>query len=120
MVYVAGLSVDSDEIRRKVLRFICLRGPVITDGLRSYSVAFRDYHHIAVKHDDYELLKRFNANCSEAYNLSFRIFMAPRHGVSKVYLDLYAAGATFYANFYSAEPCLALTALCYMLVGEVL
>ena len=117
MVCVAGLSVDSYEIRRKVLKFICLRGPVITDGLRSYSVAFHDYYHIAVKHDDYELLKRFNANCSEAYNLSFRIFMAPRRGVSKVYLDLYAAGATFYANFYCSRPEVAFTVLFHLLMG---
>ena len=46
--------------------------------------------------------------------------MAPRRGVSRVHLDLYAAGATFYANFYSAEPCVALTALCFMLVGGLM
>ena len=45
--------------------------------------------------------------------------MTPRRGVSKVYLDLYAAGATFYANFYSAELCVGLTVLCFMLAGEV-
>ena len=34
-------------------------------------------------------------------------------------LIFYAAGATFYANFYSAELCVGLTALCFMLAGEV-
>ena len=119
-IFVAGFSADSSEIRRKVLPFIGLRGPVITDALRSYSVAFLGYKHFVVNRRSSRLLRLLHTNHCESRNLCFRIFMAPRRGVSKVYLDLYAAGATFYANFYSAEPCVALTALCFMLVGEVL
>ena len=59
----------------------------------------------------------FNTNCSEAYNLSFRIFMASKCGVFNAYSDLYVAGATFYANFYCSRPEVAFTALFYLLIG---
>ena len=119
-IFVAGFSADASEIKRKVIPFVGLRGSIITDALRSYSAAFLGYKHFVVNRRRARLLRILHTNHCESKNLCFRIFMAPRSGVSKVYLDLYVAGATFYANFYSAEPCLALTALCSILVGEVL
>jgi len=119
-IFVARFSADASEIKRRVLPFLGLRGSAIANALRSYSLAFFDYKHSVVNRKSSRLLRILHTNHCESRNLCFRIFMAPRRSVPKVYFDLYAIGATFYANFYSAGPCVALTALCFMLVGEVL
>jgi len=84
----------------------------------NYSVAFRDYYHIAVKYDDHRLLQRFNINCPEDYNLCFRIFMAPRCDISKIYLDLYVTGATSYAIFHCSSLEITFIVLFYCLVAR--
>ena len=101
-----------------MFKFICLRGPVITDGLRSYSIAFRDYCHIAVKRDDYELLERFLIRIVLRLIILVFVFLWLLGVVFlRFYLDLYAAGATFYANFYCSRPEVAFAALFHLLMG---
>ncbi len=88
---MAGFSADSSEIKRKVIPFIGLRGPVIIDAFRSYFVVF-GYKHFVINRGSSRLLRILHTNHCESRSLCFRIFMAPKRGVSKVYLDLYAAG----------------------------
>ena len=117
-IFVAGFSAD--EIKRRVIPFIGLRDPVVTDTLKTILRCFLTISILLLITEAHVCFCFFILIIVSLGIFAFRIFMAPGCNVSKANLDLYATSATFYANFYSAEPCVALTALCFMLVGEVI
>ena len=105
VIYRAERNVRSKTVKKVARAHIKLGNIVYTDDFRSYWVLEKLYKRRIVRHSKgIYATGIININGAESENLSFKIFLMPRRGVSKECLDEYCACATIWANIYAMSP----------------
>ena len=114
-IYRMERRADARSVRRVIKSYIARGNTIYTDDYRSYRGLY-GYGHRSVAHSEgVYACGDVHINGCESRNLCFGIFMLPRRGVAKDYLDLYAASATVWARLYVLEPWKALGSIESML-----
>jgi len=116
VIYRAEKNVKGETVKKVARTHIKPGNIVYTDDFRSYWALERLYRRRIVRHSEgIYAAGDISINGAEGENLSFKMFLMLRRGVSKECLDEYCACATIWANVYTMSPCGALfRLLCWL------
>ena len=105
VIYRAEKDVKSGTVKKVARTHIKPGNIVYTDDFRSYWVLERLYRRRIVRHSEgIYAIGDASINGAEGENLSFKVFLMLKRGVSKECLDEYCACATIWANIYTMSP----------------